>query len=163
MAQPHRIRVKNLIANTQSNDQRNPSDEETAQFTSAMIFKFPGQYQQLLDAEGLVINPANPDDPLDIGTLTDPEDPSSFVPLSATGKADIYAAQLINLTRKYWDDVHTEFFVNVGDVSAGDVGKDVAEAAKRIRDDAKAQSAIIIGTPEGDLPDDPEATGAENP
>jgi len=156
----HRFRIISSVANSRQFDfDEGPplsitnmtlmDNNEVDDIVDRMVRQYHADWRQLLVNKDMVINPAAPDDLLDIGT-EDAADPPVFTPATNGKKRRIKCLHMLNVTKSFWlgniaaDANNTEVAV------AGDAGKTAQEIRKEKREAARAAAAALIGDTESD-------------
>ena len=141
-------RAKQVVANLKSKDQTVPPNAYLLTIADAFVRAEDGQWFDLLDKLGLVIDPTDPGNLFAVGT------PGPFTPLSATELNSLKAFHFLRVTRRIIAGV-VEGQSRLHDaVVAGDVGDTPSAAVTRIAAAAAAEALANLGDP--DPANDPE-------
>ena len=145
-------RAKDIFKNLHQ-DEVVPENVQLLAVASSLVFSFPNFWQQLLTLEGMVVNPADPENLIDIGVLTDPEDPLTWVKSDVTTTSKMKAWHVNNEIRRFCEITYVNDQVSRPVIDEAEVGQTASETKTIRRDTASAEIEGVLGDPTIDVED----------
>ncbi len=154
-------RAKTIIANIKNKDQTVPGNAFLLAIAYSYVYAYRGRWEEYIASgensitsntppERTVVNPANTEDPTDIGVLN--TDTDVFTAASAGDKNKLFAQHFIREQRRFNRDILKLYRLQTTTITAGDAG----ETAEAFRAGVVSAAETEANTELGDDSNDPE-------
>lgn len=134
------------------NNLTTPNDGLARQMQYPFAWEYRSNWNALLTQEGYVINPADPTNMLDFGTLADPDDPgSAYTPATQVEQDKMFSWHALNEYRRFLNQLFLKDQVIRVPIEQDEVGLDPETVRQTRTDDTNASVDALLGVPTFDI------------